>query len=52
MLVVHADRYHIGAELVEYVRRDVVRGAVRAVDDDLETSQVELRGNVDLQNSM
>ena len=34
-----ADRRHLGAELVEDLRRDVIGGAVRAVDDDREAAQ-------------
>ena len=37
-----ADRDDVGAELVEHVRRDVVGGAVRAVDHDLQALEVEL----------
>ena len=47
-----ADRDDFGAELVEHVRRDVVGGAVGAVDHDLHALQVQLVGNVVLQNSM
>jgi hypothetical protein len=32
---------HFGAQLMEDVRRDVVGGAVGAVDDDLQAAQVE-----------
>ena len=36
------DRGDFGAELVEHVRRDVVGGAMRAIDDQLESLEVEL----------
>src|SRR5205085_3959055 len=39
-LVAHGE--YFGAELVKNRRRDVIRRAVRAVDDDLETLQIEL----------
>ena len=38
-----ADRFHVGPELVVDVRRDVVGGAVGAVDDDAHAAQVEMR---------
>ena len=39
-----ADGDHLGAELMEHVRRDVVCCAVRAVDDDLQPLEIELVG--------
>jgi hypothetical protein len=39
-----ADGDHLGAEFVEHRRRDVVGGAVRAVDHQLEAAQVERVG--------
>src|SRR5258708_13586425 len=39
-----ADGDDLGAELVEHVRRDVVCRAVRAVDDDLQSLEIELVG--------
>ncbi len=35
-----ADRHHVGAQLVEHVRGDVVGGAMRAVDHQLQAVQV------------
>src|SRR5207237_10414194 len=37
-----ADRLDVGAKLVENVRRDVVRGAMGAVEDDLHALEIEL----------
>src|SRR5579862_58026 len=37
-----ADGDDVRAKLVKHGRRDVIRGAVRAIDDDLATAQVEL----------
>jgi hypothetical protein len=38
-----ADRHDLGAEIGEDARADLVACAVRAVDHDLETRQVEVR---------
>jgi hypothetical protein len=43
---VDAERDHLGAELLEHLGRDAVRGAVAAVDHDREPSSVRWRGNV------
>jgi len=38
---VDPDRHHFGAEFMEDRRRNVIRGAMRAVDDQLQPAQVE-----------
>src|SRR5438105_5985300 len=38
-----ADGHDVGAELVEHRRRDVIARAMRAIDDQPDTAQVELR---------
>src|ERR1700694_384575 len=37
-----ADCDHFRAQLVEHRRRDVIRGTVRAIDDDLQTLEIKL----------
>src|SRR5207244_1492794 len=37
-----ANRDHLRTQLVEHGRRDVIRGTVRAIDDELQTLEIEL----------
>jgi hypothetical protein len=39
-----ANRDHLGAQLVQHVRCDMVGGTVGAVDDDAQTAQIEVIG--------
>ena len=46
-----ADRHDLGAQIREHPRRDLVAGAVGAVDDDLEARQIMPAGSTPAQNS-
>ena len=46
------DRHHLRAEFVEHGWRDVISRAMRAIDDELQTLQIELVRECALQNSM
>ena len=45
------DRDYVGAELVEHRWRNVIGGAMRAIDDDAPAVRSSSDGNVLLQNS-